>query len=141
LPVVVVVLPVVVVVLPVVVVVLPVVVVVLPVVVVVLGGVVFLVPPPGATDFFGPVVVVAFGATVPVVDVAVEVCALLCFCALNASAWTFEGDPPTDAATAIPPPTTASARTAMPARVAVLLRGLITGLVSVMVRKVTGHIE
>jgi hypothetical protein len=107
------------------------------VVVMVLVGVVGLVIAPEAPAFSGAVVVVVFGAPVAVVDgaavVVVEVAASLCFCALAADVRTVEGDPPIVRPIAIPPPAIVSARAAMPARAAALLRGLIaSGLSSVM---------
>jgi hypothetical protein len=101
------------------------------VVVALLVGAVGLAIAPEASGFPGTVVVVVFGATVGVVDgdvvVAVEVVAPFCVCPLVADVCTGEGDPPTDKPIAIPPPTIASASTAMPARAAALLRGLVVG--------------
>jgi hypothetical protein len=100
----------------------------------------------GAPDFSGPVPVVVCGATVEVVDgtvvVVVEVAAPLCVCALASDVRTGEGDPPTDSPMAIPPPTIAKATTAMPARAAALLRGLIVGgLSSVMHERLLGTVN
>jgi hypothetical protein len=110
---------------------------------VLLVGAVGLVIAPEAPAFSGTVVVVVFGATSRVVDgdvvVAVEVVALFCACAFPADVCTGE-DPPSDKPIAIPPPTIVSARTAMPARAAALLRGLMVGgLSSVTYGKATSR--
>jgi hypothetical protein len=110
-----------------------------------LAGEVDLVPFPGVPIFFGAVVVATFGAPVAVEDgcvvVEVEVAAAP-LCAFAASVGTGEDDPPTVNPRAIPPPTIASVRAAMPARATMPRRGLFAReLLSVMPIEATAHHE